>query len=77
MKTINDSEIKIAKYLNEIRSKVKNGEFDVVYLDNSEYDDWLITKTDLNKRYKFVHRIEVKMIPCYQEYTILKYVLKN
>jgi hypothetical protein len=77
LKTINDSEIKIAKYLNEIRSKVKNGEFDVVYLDNSEYDDWLITKTDLNKRYKFVHRIEVKMIPCYQEYTILKYVLKN
>jgi hypothetical protein len=77
LKTINESEIKIAKYLNSISNKVKNGKFDVVYLDNSEYDDWLLDKKVLTSRYRLTDTFEIKMIPCYQKYKILKYVLKN
>ncbi len=71
------SETQIASYMGDIEKKVVSKYFDVVYIDNSIYDDWLIDPKTLNRYYTIVDTTNVVMFASFQENKIFKLVPRN
>ena len=71
------SERQIVSYIGDIEKKVVSKYFDVVYIDNSIYDDWLIDPKILNRYYTIVDTTNVVMFASFQENKLFKLVPRN
>lgn len=75
--TIVQSELQIATYLVDIQKKVIAKKIDVIYLDNTIYDDWMVDPKLVKKYYKIVDTTNVVLYASFQEYKIFKLVPRN
>lgn len=71
---INESEKKITAYLDNISNKIQNRTFDLIYLDNTIYDDWLLDKKVLLKNYQVIDSVDVPMYASFQVIKVYKYI---
>lgn len=72
--TIVQSELQIASYLENIQNKVNAKKFDLIYLDNTIYDDWLLDKKVLLKNYQVIDSVDVPMYASFQVIKVYKYI---
>jgi hypothetical protein len=75
--TIMQSEFQIRSYLEDIQKNVVAKKFDVIYLDNTIYDDWMVDPKLVKKYYRIVDTTNVVMYASFQENKIFKLVPRN
>ena len=74
LKTILKAEKKGDNYLHFIEKSIKNKTFDLILIDDSEYDNWILDSKILFKNYKIVDKLNVIMYSSYLPFEV--YVLK-
>ena len=71
---INQAEKKALKYSEFIKTSVEKKYFNLILLDTSRYDDWLVSKNCLKRNYSIVDSVKINMFATYESFLV--YVLK-
>jgi hypothetical protein len=71
---INKAEKKASKYSEFIKKSVEKKYFNLILMDTSRYDDWLVSKNCLIRNYSIVDSVKINMFATYESFLV--YVLK-
>jgi len=71
---INQAEKKASKYSEFIKTSVEKKYFNLILMDSSRYDDWLVPKNCLERNYRIADSFNIHMFATYESYLV--YVLK-